>query len=205
MITYIFGASHIDNYDYLEKLDFSDSFIICADGGIKHLQKLGLTPDVIIGDFDSSKEPDNFKNKIVYPAEKDDTDLGLAIMYAAKHELKECIAIGCLGGRIDHTYANFSLIKFALDKGVKLELIDEKSIVFAVSESCEVLKSDYKYISIFPFGESASGISLDGFKYPLVNAQLKYEFPLGVSNQLACEVGKISVTSGVLLVMMVKE
>lgn len=205
MITYIFGASHIDNYDYLKAIDFSDSFIICADGGIKHIRKLGLAPDVIIGDFDSSDEPEDFKNKIVYPSEKDDTDLGLAINYAAAHGLEKCIAIGCLGGRIDHTYANFSLIKYALDKGVKLEIIDEKSRIFAVCDNCEIIKGDYKYISIFTFGESASGVSLDGFKYPLTKAELTYDFPLGVSNQLVCETGKISVTSGVLLVMMVKE
>ena len=205
MITYIFGASHIDNYTYLEKIDFSNSFIICADGGIKHIRKLGLAPDVIIGDFDSSEEPEDFRNKIVYPREKDDTDLGLAINYAAEHGLKNCIAIGCLGGRIDHTYANFSLIKFALDKGIKLELIDEKSCVFPVCDSCEIIKEDYKYISVFSFGESATGVSLDGFKYPLVNAELKYDFPLGVSNQLVSAIGKIKVKSGVLLVMMVKE
>lgn len=205
MITYIFGAAHIDNYDYLEKLDFSHSHIICADGGIKHIRKLGLAPDIVIGDFDSSKNFDEYKNKLVYPAEKDDTDLGLAINYCAEHGYKECIAIGCLGGRLDHTYANFSLIKYAYDKGIILELIDEKSRVFSVSEKCEINRNDYKYISLFSFGENASGITLSGFKYPLENAELKYNYPLGVSNQLILDSGIIEVKDGILLVMMVKE
>ncbi len=205
MITYIFGAAHIDNYDYLSKVDFSESHIICADGGIKHIRKLGLTPDVIIGDFDSSQNIDEYRNKIVYPTEKDDTDLGLAINYSALQGYKECVAIGCLGGRTDHTYANFSLIKYAYDKGIKLELIDEKSRIIAVSGKCEIHRSDYKYISLFPYGEKASGITLSGFKYPLNKAELRYDYPLGVSNQLISERGLIEIEDGMLLVMMVKE
>ncbi len=205
MITYIFGASHIDNYEYLEKIDFSGSYIICADGGIKHAEKMCLVPDVIIGDFDSSKDEGKYKNKIIYPVEKDDTDLGLAINYAAEHGYKNCIAIGCLGGRIDHTYANLSLIKYAYDKGVKLELIDEKCRIFAVDKSCDIFSDDYQYVSLFPYGECVKGITLEGFKYSLCNDILKYNFPLGVSNQLIEKKGHIDVDDGLLLVMMVKE
>lgn len=205
MITYIFGAAHIDNYEYLEKIDFSDSFIICADGGIRHIERLGLTPAVYIGDFDSSVNDEKYSNKIVYPVEKDDTDLGLAINYAAEHGLNKCVAIGCLGGRIDHTYANFSLIKYAYEKNVQLKLIDEKSCIFAVGGHCEIRKEGYKYISIFPCGEKATGITLRGFKYSLANAELDHSFPLGVSNQLIEDKAYIEVKNGLLLIMMVKE
>ena len=58
---------------------------------------------------------------------------------------------------------------------------------------------------MFPFGENASGITLSGFKYPLENAELKYNYPLGVSNQLILDSGIIEVKDGILLVMMVKE
>lgn len=205
MITYIFGASKIKDYSYLESIDFSKSFIICADGGTEHLKKLSLTPDILIGDFDSSSDFNDYKNKITYPKEKDDTDLGLAINYASQKGFKECIAVGCLGNRLDHTYANISLLKYALDKGVNLELIDDKTKVFLVNGKKEILKDDFKYVSIFPFENNVKGINLTGFKYPLSESVLTSDYPLGISNEITDEKGIIEVKSGNLIVMLIKE
>lgn len=205
MITYIFGASKIDDYSYLEKIDFNNSYIICADGGIEHIKRLNLIPDVIIGDFDSSVDAGEYKNKIVFPKEKDDTDLGLAINYAAENNLIECVAIGCLGNRLDHTFANICLLCDAYKKGVTLKLIDEKTSVFLVDKSYKLKNDGYKYVSVFPFGDFANGVILKGFKYPLNNYSLFMHYPLGVSNQLVDEFGIIEVNDGILIVMTVKE
>ncbi len=204
MITYIFGASEIDDYSYYEKIDYNGSFIICADGGTKHTKRLNLVPDILLGDFDSSSDFNDYKNKITYPKEKDDTDLGLAINYASLNGYKDCIAIGCLGNRLDHTYANISLLKYAYDKGVKLELIDENTKVFLVNGKKEILKEEYKYVSIFPFGNNVKGVTLTGFKYPLDNHMLSMEYPLGISNELIENKGIIEVSDGFLIVMMVR-
>lgn len=205
MIAYIFGASEISDYTYLKDINFSQGYIICADGGIRHIEKLGLKPDVIIGDFDSSVNNFKYENKIVYPSEKDDTDLGLALNYAADNGFVECIAIGCLGGRLDHTFAGISLLKYAYDKGINFTLVDEKTKVFLTDKRCEIKNENYKYISVFPFGNEALGVNLKGFKYPLENAVLKAEFPLGISNELIGDKGIIEVEKGSLIIMTVKE
>ena len=205
MITYIFGASRIEDYSFYEKIDFSKSFIICADGGTKHLKRLNIIPDILIGDFDSSSDFNDYKDRITYPKEKDDTDLGLAINYASQNGFKECVAIGCLGNRLDHTYANISLLKYAFEKGVNLELIDDKTKVFLINGKKEILKENFNYISIFPFENSVKGINLTGFKYPLNKATLSSDYPLGISNEITEDKGIIDIEDGNLIVMMVKE
>ncbi|MBE7028798.1 MAG: thiamine diphosphokinase [Ruminococcaceae bacterium] len=204
MITYIFGASDILDYSYLKKLDFTGCFIICADGGVKHARRLNLVPDVIIGDFDSSKILE-YKNKIVYPKEKDDTDLALAINYASENGFCKCVGIGCLGNRLDHTFANIFLIKYAADKNVDLELIDDKTRVFLVLDKKKIEKEDFKYVSIFSVSPKCEGVTLKGFKYTLNNYTLSCDYPLGISNVLLENTGEISIKSGALVVMGVKE
>ena len=205
MKAYIFGAAEVNNYSFLDINDLKKSFIICADGGIKHLVKLGVKPDIIIGDFDSSEKMSEYDNVIEYPSEKDDTDLGLAINYAADNGFSSCIAVGCLGGRLDHTYANICLMAYAYKKGVRLELVDEKTRVLLVDSSARIEKSQYKYVSIFSFDEKSEGIILDGFKYPLKDAVLNSYYPLGISNEIKDEFGVIKSKKGKLIVMLIKE
>lgn len=202
MTCYIFGASAISDYEYYKDKISKDSYIICADGGISHIKALGLIPDVIIGDFDSSENTSEFSEKIVYPSEKDDTDLALAIDYACEKGFEKCIAIGCLGGRLDHTLANIHLLKYAYDKNIKLELIDSNTRVFLADKNTVVEKEGYKYISVFPFGDRAKGITYQGLKYPLFNAELKGGIPLGVSNQFKDETAEIKCEEGVLVIIL---
>lgn len=204
MTCYIFGASEITDYEYYKDKISKGSYIICADGGISHIKALGLVPDVIIGDFDSSENTSEFSEKIVYPSEKDDTDLALAINYACEKGFEKCIAIGCLGGRLDHTLANIHLLKYAYDKNIRLELTDSNTKVFLADKNTVIESEGYKYISVFPFGENAKGITYQGLKYPLINAELKAGIPLGVSNQFVEEKAEIKCENGLLIVMLVE-
>ena len=106
---------------------------------------------------------------------------------------------------MDHTFANICLLKYAYNKGIALELIDENTHAFLVDEFCEISKDDFKYVSLFPFGDNVGGITLSGFKYPLNNAKLSMDYPLGISNEITDNIGTIKIENGVLIVMMVKE
>lgn len=202
MISYIFGASPIGDYGYLKNKIKKNAHIICADGGIKHIKALGLSPDVIIGDFDSSENTDEFKNKIVYPAKKDDTDLALAIDYASEKGFSKCVAIGCLGGRLDHTIANIHLMKYALSKNIRLELIDENTKVFLIDNREEIKNEGYKYISVFPLGDYAKGVSYKGLEYSLSDATLVSGIPLGVSNRFSEEYAEVRCKEGLIIVIL---
>ena len=133
------------------------------------------------------------------------TNSAAAIKYAAEKGFLSCVAIGCLGGRLDHTFSSICLLKYAYDLGIELVLEDENTRVYLSGKYKKVYKEDYKYVSVFPFGNEAKGVSLSGFKYPLSDAFLNIKFPLGVSNVIVSDYGEIRVNEGMLIVMEVRE
>ncbi|MCI8520925.1 MAG: thiamine diphosphokinase, partial [Clostridia bacterium] len=81
----IIGNGDIKNYDNVMRKIGKTDLIICADGGYNHAKKMGITPDVLIGDLDSAIGYENIKNRVEYPTRKDFTDGELAVMYAEEH------------------------------------------------------------------------------------------------------------------------
>lgn len=203
MSTYILGASKIDNYDFYKNLIKDEDFVICADGGTVHAKKLGIIPDVVIGDFDSSSDMEEYKNKIVYPREKDDTDLFIAIKYAHEKGIKECIVIGGLGERLDHTYTNLSLFLYGSKNNMKITYLSEKEKIFCVYDKEVFYNEGYKYVSVFSLTEMSRGVSYKGLKYSLDNYDMSADNPIGVSNEFVSECAEISVKNGVLMVMLI--
>ena len=103
-------------FDKLERPIGAEDFVIAADGGLRHTRKLGLTPDVIIGDFDSLGFVPEGAN--VFPVEKDDTDAMLAVRRGFSQGCREFLLYGGLDGpRLDHTVANFQTLQFVADRG----------------------------------------------------------------------------------------
>ena len=186
----------------LRRID-KNSYIICADSGYAHAKKCGVTPDLIIGDFDSYKGalPDNIP-VITVPPEKDDTDTGLCISCAIERGFDDITIYGGLGGRLDHTVANLQLIASAAEKNVSIRLLDETDEVYAVCcGSIEIPRRENCYISVFSFSDRADGVSEVGVKYCLDNAALTRSFPLGVSNEFAADTAVISVSKGTLIII----
>ena len=185
----------------------SNDFILCADGGYSIAAEMGITPDLVIGDFDSVKSaiPDEIKT-IKLPAEKDDTDTMACVKYAINHDFKEIIIIGGIGGRFDHTIANLQCLYYGIINGTNIELRDEKNIVsMHFPSTIQVKKNKDFKLSIFAFSEICEGITLDGLKYPLSNYTLKQSFPLGISNEFTSELASISFETGVLLLILSKD
>lgn len=204
MSTYIFGASKIDNYDFYKNLIKEDDFIICADGGTTHTKKLGIIPDVVIGDFDSSSDKEEYKNKIVHPREKDDTDLFIAVRYAYEKGIRECVIIGALGERLDHTYTNLSLLLYGSKNKMKITFLSEKEKIFYVDDNETFYNDGYRYVSVFSLTKISKGVSYKGLKYSLDNYDMISEYPIGVSNEFISDCAEITVKNGVLMVMLIK-
>lgn len=174
MRCFIFSSAVIEDYKWLEKVDFSDSFIICADGGIRHTKKLGIVADVWMGDGDSLGENSPFAKEVyTFPPQKDNTDTDLAVMLALERGCKDITIIGGLGGRIDHEYSHFCLLKKIVDSGADGRIIDKKNTVTMKKSSFIIENCGKSYISFFPFGGDVTNFSVKGLKYECEKIHLK--------------------------------
>lgn len=181
-------------------IDASD-YLLAADGGLLHLQKLGLTPHGIIGDFDSlGYTPDGAQ---VFPVEKDDTDSMLAVRKGLELGYRRFEIYGALDGdRLDHTVANLQALAFLSDHGATGYLIGLRYMATTVCNRAIRFSPDAAgIISVFCLGRDAKNVSLRGLKYPLEKGTLTGSFPLGVSNHFTGEAAEISVSDGILTVL----
>ena len=179
--------------------------LIAADGGLLHLKKLELTPDALIGDFDSlGYIPEG---ATVFPMEKDDTDAMLAVKQALALGCTEVLLYGSLDGpRLDHTLANLQTLQYLADRGATGYLVGEKEIATVIkSETLTFPASREGILSLFCLGADARGVTLKGLKYNIENATLTAGFPLGVSNHFVGEPATVSVTEGSLTVLYPRE
>jgi thiamine pyrophosphokinase len=181
--------------------------LICADGGARHIHALGLTPDLIVGDMDSlnGELQRDFVMKgsriMRYPEAKDETDSELALQMALMMTPDEIRIYGALGARIDHTLANLTLLAAAADRGIETRLLDEWCEIILVRQAAVIEGEIGQTVSLLAFGADVTGVTLEGFEYPLQNATIAPSRPIGVSNRLTAARGIISMESGDLLVI----
>ena len=178
-----------------------DDFIIAADGGLAHVETLGLTPNGILGDFDSlGYTPEG---STVFPVEKADTDAMLAVRKGLELGFREFYLYGSLDGpRLDHTVANFQTLQFLCDHGAYGYLIGKDYIVTALKDGAVCFPSGSTGIfSVFCMGQDAEGVTIQGGKYDAENVTLSAGFPLGVSNHFEGNEVRIRVEKGSLLIL----
>ncbi len=178
-----------------------DDFVIAADGGLQHTQKLGITPNGILGDFDSlGYVPDCAQ---VFPVEKDDTDSMLAIKKGLELGYREFWLYGSLDGpRLDHTAANFQALQYLADHGAVGYLIGNTAIVTVLKNgTAEFSPAASGTISVFCSGADAHAVTIQNLYYPLTDGTLTAGFPLGVSNHFTGKPAKITVKDGSLLII----
>jgi thiamine pyrophosphokinase len=205
-IIIISGGSSVDAAFFQKKIkEYGNFLVICCDGGARHFQNMGITPDVIIGDMDSI-DPSQLakyssqKIKIVrYPSNKDFTDTELALDYALNLKPEKIFIWCALGGRIDHTLANLFLLYKG--KALGISLIDEYCEVFVLDKKTSFIKEKGKTISFLALSPNVSGITLSGFLYPLEKGILKMGESRGISNIINKDRADIKVERGKLLVI----
>lgn len=181
---------------------YRPAFIIAADRGLEHLTAQGITPDLTVGDFDSLGRVPEGDNVLRHPAEKDDTDMLLAVREGLRRGYRKFLLYGGLGGRLDHTLANLQTLVFLAREGAAGWLLGDGMAVTALRDGCLNFGPGHAgVISVFCAGSDARGVNLEGLYYPLRNATLTSGFPLGVSNQFTGVPSKVSVREGELLVM----
>lgn len=195
---YIVGAGDF----YGEFTPKKDDLVIAADGGFETLEKRGIRCDLLIGDMDSLKEVPNDTETIKHEVEKDETDMHLAYLEGKRRGYKNFALYGGVGGRADHTFANYCLLSYISADGNKAALYGDGYIAYAIkNEAIRVSGSIGKTVSVFAFGGVAEGVLLKGLYYPLENGTLSPNFPLGVSNKFIESSAEIEVKCGTLLVI----
>ncbi len=164
---------------------------------------LGIIPDVWLGDGDSLDKDEICSNeKIVFPTRKDSTDTDLAVDLALSRGYKDIVIFGGLGGRIDHEYANFCLLKKVCDMGGNCSLVNEKNEIFIKKQGFELYPNKKKYVSFFPFGGDVEGFSVKGLRYEAENMKLECSKAQASSNCFENEKkASVSFSSGYVLVI----
>ena len=188
-------------FDHLAEPLGAEDFVIAADGGLRHTQRLNIVPDGILGDFDSLGYAPEGAN--VFPVEKDDTDAMLAVRHGLSLGYQEFVLYGSVDGpRLDHTVANFQTLQFLCDHGAFGYLVGKDTIITVLKNSeLRFPAGTEGTISVFCLGRDAVGVTEEGLYYGLENGTLTAGFPLGASNHFTGKEARISVKDGSLLIL----
>ena len=178
------------------------TYVIACDRGWQYAEKLGIKPDLIIGDFDSAPEPETDVPVEKVSAEKDDTDTMLAARKALELGFKNVVIICAFGGRLDHALANIQTGMFLSSQGADTVLLgkDTEALIFKDGLK-SIPKKEGWSLSVFSLTDTSSGVTIRGTKYECTDETLTNAFPIGVSNVWEAENALISVSSGTLMVL----
>ncbi|MBQ6845212.1 MAG: thiamine diphosphokinase [Agathobacter sp.] len=207
----IISGGYIDDVFALEWMKKNEyDCIIAADSGMNFLYRNRIVPDIIAGDFDSVDDDslDEFSSlsnveMLRLNPIKDDTDTEFVIREAIRRGAKEITILGATGTRLDHVLANVHLLGIGLEEGVSMELVDANNRIRMIADTLEILKTEQfgDFVSILPIKGDAKGVTLQGMKYSLCDADVSCFSSLGVSNEIVGEKAKILVRQGTLLVI----
>lgn len=200
------NAPDLDAAPFMAQIAAADR-LVAADGGALPLLRLGRAPHVVIGDMDSLdeaalRELDARGAELRrFRRDKDETDLELALLYAAAAGASAIDVIGGLGGRWDHTLANVALLALP-------ELADRRVRLLAVGQTLTLVRDTALIdgrvgdtVSLVPLAGPAHGVTTQGLQYALADATLSFERARGVSNVLLDPPGRVSVRAGLLLLV----
>ena len=182
------------------------ALVIAADAGYRVCQRLGIVPDLLLGDFDSLGTAPAGGNVIRHPVEKDDTDMLLAVKTGLSRGCREFVLYGGVGGGLDHTYANLQTLAYLAEQGARGWLLGNGTAATVIRNGELCFGPEHRgRISVFCPGEPAVGVDEEGLHYALKDATLTAGFPLGVSNSFTGQPARVSVRQGSLLVLWEEE
>ena len=176
------------------------AFIVACDAGYRNAETLGVVPDLIVGDFDSAPQPPvRHEHTIVLPHVKDDTDTHFAARWLWQHGCREVTFLGALGGqRFEHTVANLHTALFLAKNGVQVLLADERSElrILCPGQPMTLERKGWTYLSLFPLDGPLTGVEEQAVFYPLRDAVLTPDYPLGASNEFTAPQAVLSCRAG---------
>jgi thiamine pyrophosphokinase len=189
--------------------------LIAADKGLVFLERNGIVPDVIVGDFDSV--PEGYEDQYLsahpqvevhkYRWEKDYTDTEIAARRAVEKGCKVIDFLGATGTRFDHMLGCVQLLALLLDRGVVGRILDPYNRITMHQQSFRIMRKEQwgKYVSLFAWGGELGGVTLTGFHFPMENGRITTAETLTVSNEIGEESAEVRFESGMLLMVESKD
>jgi thiamine pyrophosphokinase len=204
----IFASGVVEEWGRIRSFLGAPDLVLCADGGVRHALALGMTPDLVLGDFDSAGPAVVAEiaargipvHKV--PTEKDETDTELAIREAIRRGARQITLVGVTGGRLDHTLANILLLP-AIPPEVEVRVIDSQAVLWFLRPGgrLNVPQRPGTYLSLLPLSPEVRGIVAEGVEWPLDGETLRWGESRGVSNRITADAAFLSVREGYLLVI----
>ena len=191
---------------YAQSQIMPDDIVIAANGGTRLAYEMNLVPDLLIGDSDSL--PDylhqwlkaNHVRHHQHSAEKDETDLELALYHAASRGVTAILFLGLTGSRTDHMLANFSLLNLAHQVGVQAEVVVGREHLYLVSDQLQLIGEIGQTVSLLPWGGDAQEVYTQGLKWELMGETLPFGPARGMSNIMTSTTARITLSNGLLIV-----
>lgn len=178
-------------------------FIIAADGGYDRAIKQNIRPDLYVGDGDSVESKNILCEKVKLPTDKDFTDTECAVSEAVERGYNRIDIYGATGTRMDHTLANIFMLKKFQDKDIRI--IDGNNNISLVNKETFIHGLKGKTVSFLPADSTVSGVTLEGFLYPLSDKELSMGTTLTVSNVVSEDVAHVKTESGALIMIIAKD
>ena len=201
----IIGGAEITRYDQVKSYLSTGDYAIYCDSGLRHREALELAPNLIVGDFDSHPDPHLPVETITLPREKDDTDTVYAVKEALKRGFEDFLLLGVVGGRLDHSLGNVSILLYLDSLGKRGLIVDDYSEMEIVSRQEAEVGPEFPYFSLLNISGTARGITLENAKYPLKDAEIRCDYQYGVSNEpLPGKTARIRLKEGRLLLIRVR-
>jgi thiamine pyrophosphokinase len=209
----IFANGQVPDIETARSLLQADDHLIAADGGAHHLMKMGILPEIVIGDLDSVDEDtlDELTSAGVkvekYSEDKNETDIELALRYAVGLQPSAILIVGALGGRLDQTLANLSILTGPSLLAIDIRLDDGVEEAFFCRASASkggqalVRGRSGDTVSLIPWQAPVDGVTTEGLQWPLSAETLYPEQSRGISNTMLADTASINIQSGLLLIV----
>jgi len=211
MTVLLFANGDLEEIEWIRPYLTVATAVIAADGGTKHLWRLGHLPDVVVGDMDSL--PQQVRQWLaaasvplsVAPVIKDETDLELALLHAATHYKEDILIFAAFGGRLDQTLANILLLAHPALAAYRIELLTPYERAWLVTAETEIRGQIGDTVSLIPLGGEVLVRQTTGLQWPLIDEILAFGPARGVSNTMTSPVATVSIESGTLLCLHVRQ
>jgi thiamine pyrophosphokinase len=203
----IFANGELSDPNKARRLVQNEDYIICADGGTRHALALGFKPALVIGDMDSAEKEQLQKLQQtdvsieLFPHDKNETDLELAIHRAVELNPRQILIVAALGGRLDQTLANIALLTDLRLSKFDIRLDDGLEEIFLCREQVQVHGKNGDIVSLIPWGGAVAEVQTKNLKWVLNKETLYPDKTRGVSNEMTGDTVSVSIGSGLLLIV----